>query len=189
MGGSIVMAADCRERGAHVRADLAHTHDLFGRMHRVGRPGQFDVGEPVAIRDHASEGLVSGHAVGPAAMQRRDQSVQLVAFLLQVAGGSRPMLFGDEIAFAPGGRKLLQHARLLGLGRVDFEAVAAKADAVHTLAYDLKGGGFLRNEQHRLTMRETVGDRVGNGLAFACSRRPEQHEVRTALGRDDSGDL
>ena len=117
------------QRGADVRAGLAHLGELFGRMHRAGRPGQADVGEPVAIRDHAAEGLVGRHAVGAPAVQRRDQSVQLVALLLQVAGGGRPMFLGDEIALAPSRRKLLQHARLLRLGGVDLETVVAESDA------------------------------------------------------------
>ena len=150
-------------------------------MHGAGRPSQSDVGEPVAIRDHASEGLVGRHAVGSPAVQRRDQPVQLVALPLEVAGSGRPMLLGDEIALAPCGRKLLQHARLLRLGGVDFETVVAKPDAVHALADDFKGCRLLRNEQYRLAMRETVGDGVGDGLAFAGTRRAEQHIVSAAL--------
>ena len=163
--------------------------ELLGRMNGACRPSQSNVGEPVAVGDHASEGLVSRHSVGAPAVQSRDQPVQLVALLLEVAGGGRPVLLGDEIALAPGGSKLLQHAGLLRLGGVDLKTVVAKSDRVHTLPNDFQRCRLLGDEEHSLAVREAIGDGVGDGLAFAGARRAEQDKVGPALGCDHGGDL
>ncbi|MET4120962.1 hypothetical protein ABIB85_007391 [Bradyrhizobium sp. JR1.5] len=72
------------------------------------------------------QSLIGPHPVRAPSVQRRDQPVQLIALLPQVASGRRPVLFADEIALAPGGRELLQHARLLVFGRVHLETVVAQ---------------------------------------------------------------
>ncbi len=82
----------------------------------------FDIGEAVQIRHHtsiprtpSSRSRTFDAAPRPACSTDRS--------FPQVASGRRPVLFGDEIGLAPGGRELLQHARLLGFARVHLETV------------------------------------------------------------------
>lgn len=72
---------------------------------------------------------------------------------------------------------------------VQFQAEFAETVLLQATVYHLKGCRFLCHKQHRLFQCEALGDDIGDGLAFAGSRRPDQHEILAFRGCDHSGQL
>ena len=90
------------------------------------------------------------------------------------------MIFGDEIALAPGGRQLFQHARLLRLGGVDLETIVAEANSVHALTDHFKRGGLGSS------VAELLGQRLPTPMRIVAlggyARSGPYYELRDAVG-------
>ena len=127
-----------------------------------------------------------GHTAGQGPMQRLGVAVQIPAKTCNAFRLGSICLRGFGPGHLRGLLKLLQHILFLGTVGVKLQAEGANADGVQTPLNHLQSRHFLRHEQHRLALGQSVGDQGRNGLGFSRSRRAMEHEA-PALGGSLNG--
>ncbi len=100
-----------------------------------------------------------------------------------VVGGGR--LLGDIKAGAEVGGDPLPVPRPL----VDVQDKLAQVDALQPRQHSVDGRSFLGDEQHLPAACDQRRGQVGDGLAFACSWRPVNHQAVTGQHRRDRAAL
>ena len=135
------------------------------------------------VRNAGPGGLKHGKAVGIRVMQRIDQPIERLPQLRQPVGFTRPVIGGALAAEGQRVAKLLQHAGLAGLGRMQFQAKRAKPDAGQAAVHHFKCGHLFGHEQHRLALGQAVRNQVGDGLALAGAGRAFEHQIASGIDR------
>ena len=160
----------------------AHPHGGVGGDLEVLRP--FHV-----VGFVARDAVVGAKSPGALLVEAGDVRVQLGPHAFQLGQGLVQL---GRVALFDGVHRLLellQDLRLLGLVRVELQAVVAYAYLVHPLLDDLQSRPLLRHEQDGLALVHGVGYDVGDGLGLSGSGR-SVHDERLALsGRPHRFDL
>ena len=72
---------------------------------------------------------------------------------------------------------------LIGLIVMQGKAEIIQSRLTEASQYHFKRRRFLRNKQHLFPVRQCLGNDIGNGLAFACSRRALHDEAGSPFGK------
>ena len=64
---------------------------------------------------------------------------------------------------------------------MQLKTVVAKSLVLQTTIDNIQRCGFLGNEQHRLSLRQTMRNHVGNCLALPGAWRPNEYKILSGI--------
>ena len=140
----------------------------------------------IGTLERRSKRLVGRPAVPVAAVQGFDIGVEAVAAQPQPLVDGDPFRRVASPAMLPGRLELRQEVAAIGLVGMELDTTIPETVLAQPAIDDVERGRLLGDEQHRLSDREAVRDHVGDGLALAGARWPDDDEI-PSFRRSEAG--